>query len=851
MEILEVQTRRRTGGVLLLLTSLFTMIDSQSAFAAPRVVQKGGRNGYEQRTKGEHETLSTQDLPSSDQRSITDGNGPEKWPLKSSLPLTNLHEAWVLGNGDLAALVTFSPAEVCFQLGKSDLWDARFDAVTKDWVLKQDDLIRYVKEFGMTWPGSSWPLSADKPTWPGKRPDGIPEYHDQPPAFDQVRYRPGPKPAGRLRLCIEGMADARIDASLDLARACLSLRIIREESTVHIEAFIERERNVLWVQVQTDKYGGFAELNLEKVPDSQDPDMPAPALRSLGERLVCVSQTIPAGCDVGPFTWSLCGHFPSLAGRPPGGECGVRNVAGAWSFSQRTTLLPKTPLRMAVGVATSREGSRSDVQTRAAALVAEAPDKGFAAARKRHEAAWAGFWRATQIDLDDEIMQPAWHRDLYNLACCHAPHIQAPGLVANIPFTDRSPWHGDYHWNMNLGKMYSPSLPCGHPEWLDSYAALIEQQLPTFEYLAGLIFDLPGAYVDHINFAYTPPQRAMIHNRWGRSLSLTGLTVRPLWERWEYTRDVNWLRRIYPFLRGAAVFYSAYMDKYLDSMGGIGPSMWLEGPGWQPDFEGNINLAPDLIYFRKVLLWAAEAADKLEQDGEFMGRWKANAARVPVIQYGTDDNGPWVERPGLLCARYVAAQEYVFGDEPDGLAAHLRTMTGDAAEQQAKASRHMSHGMIGLVRLQPRLAYDVFRKLMEDSRQPSGQTGVSGGRTPTQWRAPEDHWLATRGIAELLLQSQGGVIRLFPGWPPDRAARFSGLLARDGFVVNAEQDAHGRISARIRSTVGRPCRLRLAQGQLLNVTCRDQPVPTTTAGRETTFKTEAGQDYDVSYSRGE
>ena len=163
----------------------------------------------------------------------------------------------------------------------------------------------------------------------------------------------------------------------------------------------------------------------------------------------------------------------------------------------------------------------------------------------------------------------------------------------------------------------------------------------------------------------------------------------------------------------------------------------------------------------------------------------------------------------------------------------------------------LCHGMIGLVRLQPRLAYDVFRKLMEDSRQPTGQTDVSGGRTPTQWRAPEDHWLATRGIAELLLQSQGCVIRLFPGWPPDRAARFSGLLARDGFVVNAEQDARGRISARIRSTVGRPCRLRLAQGQLLTVTCRDQPVPTITAGREITFETEAGQDYDISYTGGE
>ncbi|MHC4504400.1 MAG: hypothetical protein ACYTFI_13930, partial [Planctomycetota bacterium] len=246
-----------------------------------------------------------QNPAANDQPTTGCGVGPGKWPLTSNVPLTNLHEAWVLGNGDLAALVTFSPGELCFQLGKSDLWDARFDAVTEEWVLKQDDLIRCVQELGMTWPGGSWPLSAENPTWPGKRPADIPEYHDQPPAFEDVRHRPGPKPAGRLRLSIEASADTRIEATLDLARACLSLRVSREECTVHIEAFIERERNVLWLQVRTDRYAGYAELTLEKAPDSQDPEMPPPTVSCLDDRRACVSQTIPAGCDVDAFTWSL------------------------------------------------------------------------------------------------------------------------------------------------------------------------------------------------------------------------------------------------------------------------------------------------------------------------------------------------------------------------------------------------------------------------------------------------------------------------------------------------------------------------------------------------------------------
>lgn len=779
------------------------------------------------------------------QLATTAAAGPGRWPLTATAPLSNLHEAWVLGNGDLAALVTFTPGEVGFQLGKADLWDARFDARTEDWVLRQDDLIRYVKEHGMTWPGSSWPLSAESPTWPGKRPAGVPEHHDQPSAFEDMRYRPGPKPAGRVRLCFEALAEARVEAKLDLERACLALRILREQSAIEVEAFIERERNVLWVRIRTDRYGGYAELILEKTPDSDDPAMPAPTLRCLDERRVCVSQTIPAGCDAAAFTWSLCGNFPALCG-PPGGESGVRNMPGAWRFTQRTTLLPDDPIHVAVGVATSREPAGPDAPARAARLVEGSSPSAFGAARERHEAAWSALWAAARVELDDEVLDAAWHRDLYNLACSHAPHIQAPGLAANIPLADSSPWHGDYHWNMNIGKMYSVPQASGHPEWLDSYAALIEQQLPTFRHLARLIFDLPGAYVDHINFAYTPPHRTMIHNRWGRSLCLTGITVRPLWERWEFGRDTGWLRRIYPFLRDAAIFYDAFMEKYFDALGGIGPSMWLEGPGWMPGFEGNINLAPDLIYFSKILLWAAEAADVLGEDQDRRDRWRTNAARIPEIEFGTDDKGPWVERPGGSQARFIAAHELVEGDEPGGLAAHLRAMTADAAKEHARACRHMSHDMIGLVRLQPRLAYDVFRSVLAASRQVSGQNSVSGGLTPTHWRATEDHWLGVRGVAELLLQSQGGVIRLFPGWPPERAARFSGLPARGGFIVDAEQHGGGWATARIHSALGGTCRLRRRGRRAPAVSCNGQPVPTLLSDTASQFETAAGGVYAIS-----
>jgi hypothetical protein len=57
-------------------------------------------------------------------------------------------------------------------------------------------------------------------------------------------------------------------------------------------------------------------------------------------------------------------------------------------------------------------------------------------------------------------------------------------------------------------------------------------------------------------------------------------------------------------------------------------------------------------------------------------------------------------------------------------------------------------------------------------------------------------------IDEFLLQSVAGKIRLFPCWPKDRDAEFSGLLAEGGFEVSAEFTGRTVVSATILSKAG-------------------------------------------------
>ena len=66
---------------------------------------------------------------------------------------------------------------------------------------------------------------------------------------------------------------------------------------------------------------------------------------------------------------------------------------------------------------------------------------------------------------------------------------------------------------------------------------------------------------------------------------------------------------------------------------------------------------------------------------------------------------------------------------------------------------------------------------------------------------------ASMAVSELLLQSVGGIIRILPAWPKDKAARFYSLRAQGGFLVSAVMADGGVRQVAVTSTVGGRLRL--------------------------------------------
>jgi hypothetical protein len=101
------------------------------------------------------------------------------------------------------------------------------------------------------------------------------------------------------------------------------------------------------------------------------------------------------------------------------------------------------------------------------------------------------------------------------------------------------------------------------------------------------------------------------------------------------------------------------------------------------------------------------------------------------------------------------------------------------------------------------------------------------------------------GITEMLMQSQGGTIRLFPYWPEDKEAAFRDLRARGAFLVSAEHAPEAPMKATIHSLIGNPCHLRWQEAGTPKVSQNGKPVPFVVEGRDLIFDTEPGVVYEI------
>ena len=741
-------------------------------------------------------------------------------------PLTHPFESVHMGNGDIGASVNVYPHEIKITLAKSDVWDARSNADPEKYALKHDDLIQLMKEKDRDL-FNIWEVG------PGNEDYIIDCY------TEGNRRMPEPKRAGCIRLFHPGLSDTLVDSTLQLIDGTFVTTFHFATGKLIVRAFVEKGANRVWMEVEAVGDAPWCVFVVEKEPDDWLTEIPLPIVNNAGDKLATITQTIPGGFGFEAFGWALAAQFP---------QEGQWLECKAWRIKQWCKLPPGGKARLCVAIATDRDGG--DIIPRAMDM-AKIP---YDTILPTHQQNWLDYWQTSNIQLGDRELESVWYRNHFGYAC--ALGANPLGSAGNVLIQDSIPWNGDCHTNHNFQKWYCTAFATNHPEWMELYARFIREKLHIFEYQAQLVFGLKGAYVDISYFPFMVKEHSNIINHVGRALAVTGWMAAPLWHHYEYFRDLDWLRtNAYPYIKAAATFYVNYMEKYSDETNEIWPSIRLEEPHWTKDFIGCRNTLTDLCMFKKTFERAIKAATLLDTDPDLVAIWEKTLARIPAIDYGEDwialdrdwpqvepnrradesrysrwGGGGWIVYPG----------EYVEGDGDDALTQTLRTMLSKTDPLNPYISEvtgenmypgvpiiHPISSLVPTIRLGLTQKFDRIREVLLAHRLTYGQAAsymLAGGSISKavdssigymwyDWRSVENKYAGVLAINEMLLQSQGGTLRLFPFVPGEMDAGFENFRAIGGFVVSATRTG-GKVKATVISEAGETLRWKLPSGEI-------------------------------------
>jgi alpha-L-fucosidase 2 len=419
-------------------------------------------------------------------------------------------------------------------------------------------------------------------------------------------------------------------------------------------------------------------------------------------------------------------------------------------------------------------------------------------------------------------------------------------------------WESDYHLNINLQMNYWPADLCNLSETVaplvDFFARVTEKGRESAKKLYGARGWMTYTCVDL--FGRTTPAASNLESQFmnGSLDPLAGAWMAmTLWRHFTYTRDDTFLEeRAFPILRGAAEFLLDYLIENEDGLLVVVPSTSPENRYVDPQSGELVRITQGSTYHmslvREVFQAVVAASEELGVDDDLCTDLKAALAKLPPLA---------ISKSGTIQEWYKDYEEgepghrhmsHLMGLHPF---AHITSQTKDLlAAAKASLERRLQHGgghtgwsRAWIVNQYARLhdgteAHEHLRRLLQKSTSPN----LLDVHPPFQI---DGNFGGTAGVAEMLVQSHEGPIRLLPALSPTWPTGWvRGLRARGGFVIDIEWEDQKFTRGMITSTAGRRCALYSAA----HVTIRSNGAlvaTENTAPDVVEFETQSGSSYLV------